>query len=118
MRFVQHAWRSGMASGRFNSIWAVPAAGENFKIKLSAITFDHATVCGTHSWGQSDEAPPGESEMSANEKIVKEWLNQLPEFDSLDPKPGHYQLFVCPETRVVFKTRAETEVSETPQPQL
>ena len=113
MRFVQHAWRSDTASGRFNSVWAVPAAGEKFKIKLSAITFDHAAVCGMHTWGQPDEAAPGEGEMTANEKIVQEWLNELPEFDSLDPKPGQYQLFVCLETRVVFKTRAASEVSET-----
>jgi hypothetical protein len=47
--------------------------------------------------------------MTVNEKYVKEWLNKLPGFDPLDPKPGHYHIFLCPETGMVFKAREETK---------
>ena len=50
--------------------------------------------------------------MTVNEKYVKEWLNKLPGFDPLDPKPGHYHIFLCPETGMVFKAREETKVTK------
>jgi hypothetical protein len=47
--------------------------------------------------------------MTVNEKYVKEWLNKLPGFDPADPKPGHYHIFLCPETGMVFKHREDTK---------
>jgi len=56
------------------------------------------------------QQPDNESNpMTVNERIVKEWLAKLPGFDSVNPRPGCYHIFLCPESGEVFTTREETQ---------
>ena len=41
---------------------------------------------------------------------VRQWLQKLPEFDELDPKPGHYELVVCVISGEVFSSRHQAKL--------
>eukprot|EP00656_Telonema_subtile_P054264 TRINITY_DN806_c0_g1_i3.p1 TRINITY_DN806_c0_g1~~TRINITY_DN806_c0_g1_i3.p1 ORF type:complete len:283 (-),score=100.66 TRINITY_DN806_c0_g1_i3:15-863(-) len=48
------------------------------------------------------------NKLTVNKQQVEGWLSKLPGFDPSDPKPGHYQIFLCPETGAVFHSREQT----------
>lgn len=48
------------------------------------------------------------NKLTVNKQQVEGWLSKLPGFDPQDPKPGHYQIFLCPETGAVFHSREQT----------
>jgi len=48
------------------------------------------------------------NKLTVGKSQVEAWLSKLPNFDKEDPKPGHYQVFLCPETGAVFHSREET----------
>jgi len=48
------------------------------------------------------------NKLTVNKQQVEGWLTKLPGFDPQDPKPGHYQIYLCPETGAVFHSREQT----------